>query len=185
MINVIRSWTFNNFPWGRYMFFDKFDIFRHRASWRAQQRCKIDAHDRESWCLMRSTLTYEYREYIVYSLYEPLCMRRPSRRTSILSLSLCSVPFLSYIHDVITIPTTITRSHFDPQRSIFVFHPLFLYFPLLSHSFSLSSLSLSLCRRKNCESGRGWYTRMIPPAAHTWIGVYVRKDYEKARWREK
>lgn len=159
-------------------------------------RCRADEH------------TCRHR---VYFLYEPLrrCVRRPSRRSSAPPSSLCPpVPFLSHIHDVIATPTTVTRSHFDPRRSISVFRLLFLRFSpfSLSLSFSLALTpfpfhssrlhSCSLCRRKNRESGRGRYTSVPihtmpsrPPlrgsAAHTWIGAYVRKDCEKAREREK
>lgn len=130
-------------------------------------------------------------------------MRRPSRRSSVPPLSLCPVSFLSHIHDVIATPTTVTRSHFDPRRSISVFHSLFLYFPRsllpsLLFPFHSSRLhSCPLCRRKNRESGRGRYTpvpihTILPSrpllrgsAAHTWIGAYVRKDCEKARGRER
>lgn len=136
MINVVPR-TFNNFPGGRYMFLDKFDIFvfRYRASRRAQRWCKIDAHDRESRCRIDE---HSCRRR-VYFPYVPLwrCVRRPSRRSSVLPLSLYPVSFLSHIHDVIATPSTVTRSHFDPRRSISVFRPLFLCFPR-----SLSSLLL-------------------------------------------
>jgi len=155
----------------------------------------------------------EYREYIVYSLHEPLCMRRPSQQTSVLPLSLCSVPFLSHIHDVIATPTAITRSHFDPQRFISVFRPLFLYFPLLFHSFFLSSLSLtlslslslslflflSLSLSLSMSQKKLWiwqgsihlHDSAISTASCAvqsrmdWRKHSIRKDYEKARRREK
>lgn len=204
MINVVPR-TFNNFPRGRYMFLDKFDIFvfRHRASQRAQRWCKIDVHDRESRYRADEHTCKSSRVFSVRAAMT-MCASAYSRRSSVLtslSLSLCPVPFLSHIHDVIATPTTVTRSHFDPRRSISVFHSLFLCFPsslaFAPFSFHSSHLhSCLLCRRKNRESGRGRYTPVPihtillsrPPlrgsAAHTWIGVYVRKDYEKVRERE-
>lgn len=170
MINVPR--TFNNFPGGRYMFLDKFDIFvfRHRASRRAQRWCKIDAHDRESRC-RADKHTYRHR---VYFLYEPLwrCVRRPSRRSSVLlPFSLCA-PYPFFCTSMTSLlPLPQSPGHTSTQTAIYLrLSPSLSLFPAFSlafASFSFSFLSLTLLLSLSQKESRIWQRSIHPcPYSH-------------------
>lgn len=139
------------------MFLDKFDIFvfRHRAS-RRNVKSMLTIENRGAG---RTSTLADIVCTLCTSRYDDVCIGLVDQVLFYLSLSLCPAPFLSHIHDVIATPTTVTRSHFDPRRSISVFHPLLLCFPrslLLLLLFPFSSLSLTLSPSLSQKESRIW-----------------------------
>lgn len=174
-------WTPGDFPGGRYALLSKFDIFRVSlvvacvtapkrdgdaridVPLRLRIATKKNADVRSLPLPLSPPLVLSYAADVTWcaSAYSAKFRSSPPSRLAPL------YPFFRTSMTSSLLPHFgVTRSHFDPRRSIFVLLPLALsacrFLPrfccILSPSRRSRSRSHPLCRRKNRESGRGRYT---------------------------